>query len=74
MKHVYVLIVTLLLLAIFPGCVSQKARTEKKEMSATSELRVSLTKRYTKCVTDAGADSAAIEACDAILNSIEKLQ
>ena len=47
---------------------------EKKEMSAASEARITLTKKYTKCVTDAGADTAAIEACDAILDSIKKLE
>ena len=74
MKLTHVTTITILVLAMISGCTSQKAKMEKKEMSAASDARITLTKKYTKCVTDAGADTAAIEACDAILDSIKKLE
>ena len=74
MKRFHVLIITIVVTVLVTGCTSQKTRMQKKEQSAASEARITLTKKYTQCVTDAGADTAAIEACDAILDSIKKLE
>lgn len=72
LKHVTT--ITILLIAMISACSSQKSKIEKNEMSAASDARITLTKKYTKCVTDAGSDTTAIEACDAILDSIKKLE
>lgn len=74
MNRIYTMMIAIVITIFVIGCSSQKARMEKKEMGAASEARITLTKKYTQCVTDAGSDTAAIEACDAILDSIKKLE
>lgn len=74
MKHKFYLIAAIALVVAFAGCTSKKTKMQNKEMGATSDARISLTKKYTDCVAKAGGDNAAIEACDAILESIKKLE
>lgn len=61
-------------MVFFVGCTSKTTKMQNKEKGATSEARITLTKKYTDCVSQAGADKAAVEACDAILDSIKKLK
>jgi len=68
------IVITALTVLLSAGCTSKQTKIQNKEKSATSDARISLTKKYTDCVSKAGADNAAIEACDAILDSIKKLE
>ncbi|WP_136806761.1 hypothetical protein [Desulfosediminicola flagellatus] len=80
MKRTCHLMAAIGLMVFFAGCASNSAKMQKKEEGATSEARITLTKKYTDCVSKAGTDKAAVEACDtintidAILNSIKELK
>jgi len=74
MKRNFFIIFALFLIVTLAGCTSKSTKIKNKESGATSEARISLTKKYTECVGKAGADKDAIEACDAILESIKKLK
>jgi len=63
----------MMLVVSFTGCTSKSTKMKNKEQGATSDARITLTKKYTDCVSKAAGDKAAIEACDAILESIKKL-
>jgi hypothetical protein len=56
------------------GCTSKNTKMQQNEKSASSDARIKLTKKYTDCVVKAGSDHKAVEACDAILDSIKKLK
>ena len=71
-KQLFVVLAVALAVSI-AGCTSKKTKMKNKEMGATSDARVTLTKKYTDCVSKAGSDKAAVEACDAILESKQKL-
>jgi hypothetical protein len=73
MKHTLYLIVAMALMISFAGCTSKNTKIKNKEKGATSDARITLTKKYTDCVSKATGDKSAIEACDAILDSIKKL-
>jgi len=73
MKHTIFLIMAMMLVVSFTGCTSKSTKMKNKEQGATSDARITLTKKYTDCVSKAAGDKAAIEACDAILESIKKL-
>lgn len=72
-KQLFVVLAAALVLTL-AGCTTKKTKMQNKEMGATSDARVTLTKKYTDCVSQAGSDKAAVEACDAILESKEKLK
>lgn len=74
MKRNIFIIIALASIITFAGCTSKSTKIKNKESGATSEARISLTKKYTECVGKAGADKGAIEACGAILESIKKLK
>lgn len=73
MKHKMYLILAMTLVITLAGCTSKSTKIKNKEKGATSDARITLTKKYTDCVSKAAGDKAAIEACDAILDSIKKL-
>jgi len=68
------LIVAMVLMISFTACTSKSTKIMNKEKGATSDARITLTKKYTDCVSKAGGDKVKIERCDAILKSIEKLK
>lgn len=55
------------------GCSSKSTKIDNKEKGATSDARITLTKIFTDCVSKAAGEKTAVEACDAILDSIKKL-
>ena len=46
----------------FAGCTSKSTKMKNKEKGATTDARVTLTKKYTDCLSKAAGDKAAIEA------------
>ena len=68
--HLFVAIAVVLFLA---GCTSTSTKIKNKEKGAASDARITLTKKYTDCVSKAAGDKAAVEACDSILDAIKKL-
>lgn len=72
-KNLFVVLAVALAISI-AGCTSKKTKMQNKEMSATSDARITLTKKYTECISKAGSDKAAVEACEAILESKNKLK
>lgn len=74
MKHIVYLIAAMVMVISFTGCTSKSTKIKNKEKGASSDARITLTKKYTDCVSKAAGDKAAIEACDAILDSIKKLK
>jgi len=74
MKHTMYLVMAMALVISLAGCTSKSTKIKNKEKGATSDARITLTKKYTDCVSKAAGDKAAIEACDAILESIKKLE
>jgi uncharacterized lipoprotein YehR (DUF1307 family) len=68
------LIMAMVLAISITGCTSKSTKIKNKEQGASSDARITLTKKYTDCVSKAAGDKAAIEACDAILESIKKLK
>ena len=73
-RNIAIIIASIMAFPLVNGCTSKKTKMQNKEMAATSDARVSLTKKYEECVSKAGSDKAAIEACDAILESKQKLE
>ena len=73
MKRTMYLVMAMALVISFAGCTSKSTKIQDKEKGATSDARITLTKKYTDCVSKAAGDKAAIEVCDAILKSIKKL-
>jgi len=73
MKHTMFWIVAMALVISLTSCTSKSTKIKNKEKGATSDARITLTKKYTDCVSKAAGDKEAIEACDAILESIKKL-
>ena len=74
MKHAMYLIMAMVLMISITACTSKSTKIKNKEQGANSDARITLTKKYTDCVSKAAGDKAAIEACDAILESIKKLK
>lgn len=72
-KQLFVVLAVALAVSI-AGCTTKKTKMQNKEMSATSDARITLTKKYTDCISKAGSDKAAVEACEAILESKNKLK
>lgn len=72
-KQLFIVLAVALTVSI-SGCTTKKTKMQNKEMSATSDARITLTKKYTECISKAGSDKAAVEACEAILESKNKLK
>ena len=73
MKRTMYLIAAMVLVISLAGCTSKSTKIKNKEKGASSDARITLTKKYTDCVGKAAGDKAATEACDTILESIKKL-
>ncbi len=74
MKRTMYLIAVMVLLTSFTACTSKSTKIKNKEKGATSDARITLTKKYTDCVSKAAGDKAATQTCDAILDAIKKLK
>ena len=74
MKRTMYLIAAMVLVLSLAGCTSKSTKIKDKEQGASSDARITLTKKYTDCVSKAAGDTAAMEACDVILKSIKKLK
>ena len=73
MKRTMYLIAVMVLVLSLAGCTTKSTKIKNKEKGASSDARITLTKKYTDCVGKAAGDKAATEACDTILESIKKL-
>lgn len=65
------------LLAACSSAEKKAARAQGEAYEAQEELtrqRLDLVEKYKKCVADAGADQAKVEACDSYLKAAEALQ
>lgn len=74
MKRTMYVMVAMVLMISIAGCTSKSTKMKNKEKEASSDARIKLTKQYTDCVSKAGADKAAVAACDAILESSKKIK